>query len=78
VQQVEAMKQMVNAFSDYARAPAMELVNFDLNQLVNEVADGYTKARLTADLWSALQTSNMVRTLNLLLVANLPDARLDR
>jgi hypothetical protein len=46
--------------------------------LVNEVADGYTKARLTADLWSAMQTSNMVRTLNLLLVANLPDARLDR
>ena len=41
VQQVEAMKQMVNAFSDYARAPAMELVNFDLNQLVSEVAELY-------------------------------------
>jgi nitrogen fixation/metabolism regulation signal transduction histidine kinase len=41
VQQVEAMKQMVNAFSDYARAPAMELASFDLNQLVNEVADLY-------------------------------------
>jgi nitrogen fixation/metabolism regulation signal transduction histidine kinase len=41
VQQVEAMKQMVNAFSDYARAPAMELVSFDLNQLVTEVAELY-------------------------------------
>lgn len=41
VQQVEAMKQMVNAFSDYARAPAMELVSFDMNQLVTEVADLY-------------------------------------
>jgi nitrogen fixation/metabolism regulation signal transduction histidine kinase len=41
VQQVEAMKQMVNAFSDYARAPAMELASFDLNQLVTEVADLY-------------------------------------
>jgi nitrogen fixation/metabolism regulation signal transduction histidine kinase len=41
IQQVEAMKQMVNAFSDYARAPAMELVSFDLNQLVTEVAELY-------------------------------------
>jgi nitrogen fixation/metabolism regulation signal transduction histidine kinase len=41
VQQVEAMKQMVNAFSEYARAPAMELASFDLNQLVTEVADLY-------------------------------------
>ncbi len=41
VQQVEAMKQMVNAFSDYARAPAMELVSFDLNQLVTEVTELY-------------------------------------
>jgi len=41
VQQVEAMKRMVNAFSEYARAPAMELSSFDLNQLVTEVADLY-------------------------------------
>jgi two-component system, NtrC family, nitrogen regulation sensor histidine kinase NtrY len=41
VQQVEAMKQMVNAFSDYARAPAMELVSFDVNQLVTEVTELY-------------------------------------
>ncbi|MEI8296544.1 MAG: ATP-binding protein [Pseudomonadota bacterium] len=41
IQQVEAMKQMVNAFSEYARAPSMELVDFDLNQLVTEVAELY-------------------------------------
>jgi nitrogen fixation/metabolism regulation signal transduction histidine kinase len=41
VQQVEAMKQMVDAFSEYARAPAMELSSFDMNQLVTEVADLY-------------------------------------
>jgi PAS domain S-box-containing protein len=41
VQQVEAMKEMVNAFSDYARAPDMEMTRVDLNQLVAEVADLY-------------------------------------
>ncbi len=35
------MKQMVNAFSEYARAPAMELAEFDLNALVREVGDLY-------------------------------------
>jgi nitrogen fixation/metabolism regulation signal transduction histidine kinase len=41
VQQVEAMKQMVNAFSDYARAPAVELTSVDVNRLVRETIDLY-------------------------------------
>lgn len=41
VSQVEAMQQMVNAFSEYARAPAMTITRFSLNQLVTEVADLY-------------------------------------
>jgi PAS domain S-box-containing protein len=41
VQQVEAMKEMVNAFSEYARAPAINLSKFDLNQLIVEVAELY-------------------------------------
>jgi nitrogen fixation/metabolism regulation signal transduction histidine kinase len=41
VQQVESMKQMVNDFSEYARAPAMQLTAFALNPLVEEVADLY-------------------------------------
>jgi len=39
VQQVEAMKAMVNAFSEYARAPDMKVTKFPLNVLVTEVAD---------------------------------------
>ncbi|MFI4921722.1 MAG: sensor histidine kinase, partial [Gammaproteobacteria bacterium] len=41
VQQVESLKSMVNAFSEYARAPALEITAFDLNALVREVADLY-------------------------------------
>jgi nitrogen fixation/metabolism regulation signal transduction histidine kinase len=41
VQQVETMQQMVNAFSEYARAPEMQISRFNLNQLVTEVADLY-------------------------------------
>jgi nitrogen fixation/metabolism regulation signal transduction histidine kinase len=41
VQQVETMQQMVNAFSEYARAPEMRITHFSLNQLVTDVADLY-------------------------------------
>ncbi|NIL93904.1 MAG: HAMP domain-containing protein [Woeseiaceae bacterium] len=41
VQQVEAMKEMVNAFSDYARAPDIEIGKFDMDKLVHEVVDLY-------------------------------------
>jgi nitrogen fixation/metabolism regulation signal transduction histidine kinase len=41
VQQVQTMQQMVNAFSEYARAPEMQITPFSLNQLVTEVADLY-------------------------------------
>ncbi len=41
IQQVEAMKDMVNAFSEYARAPVMELSFVDINELIGEVAELY-------------------------------------
>jgi nitrogen fixation/metabolism regulation signal transduction histidine kinase len=41
VQQVEAMKEMVNAFSDYARAPDMDIGRFDMDKLAHEVVDLY-------------------------------------
>jgi nitrogen fixation/metabolism regulation signal transduction histidine kinase len=41
VQQVETMKQMVNAFSEYARAPDMKVTGFSLNDLVAEVVELY-------------------------------------
>ena len=41
VQQVETMKQMVNAFSEYARAPDMKVSAFSLNELITEVVELY-------------------------------------
>jgi nitrogen fixation/metabolism regulation signal transduction histidine kinase len=41
VQQVEAMKAMVNAFSDYARAPQVQLRDVDINELVTDVVELY-------------------------------------
>jgi len=41
VHQVESMKEMVNAFTDYARAPVMDLRRIDLNRLVYEVTEMY-------------------------------------
>jgi nitrogen fixation/metabolism regulation signal transduction histidine kinase len=41
VQQVEAMKEMVNAFSDYARAPDMDFSLLDIDKLAHEIVDLY-------------------------------------
>jgi PAS domain S-box-containing protein len=41
IQQVEAMKQMVNAFSEYARSPRMEVSRFDVNALIRELCELY-------------------------------------
>jgi nitrogen fixation/metabolism regulation signal transduction histidine kinase len=65
VAQVEAMKQMVNAFSEYARAPDMHFSRFDLNQLITEVVDLYR-----------VQASGV--ELKLLLAPHLPPISADR
>ena len=41
VGQVESMKEMVDAFRDYARAPNIDVQSFDLNRLIVELADLY-------------------------------------
>jgi nitrogen fixation/metabolism regulation signal transduction histidine kinase len=62
VQQVEAMKEMVNAFSEYARAPRFEMTRLNVNKLVTEVTDLYRAQvagrglRLTVSLDPALAT----------------------
>jgi nitrogen fixation/metabolism regulation signal transduction histidine kinase len=60
VQQVETMQQMVNAFSEYARAPEMQITRFSLNQLVTEVADLYRsqdpRTRIQLDLDAHLES----------------------
>ncbi len=65
VAQVDAMKQMVNAFSEYARAPDMHFSRFDLNQLITEVVDLYRVQDSSADL-------------KLLLSKDLPNISADR
>jgi PAS domain S-box-containing protein len=42
VQQVESMKEMVNAFSSYAQPVRAKLVTLDLNQLVRDVVELHT------------------------------------
>ncbi len=41
IQQVEAMKEMVNAFSEYARAPRMQRQPMNLNEVIQEVLELY-------------------------------------
>ncbi len=41
VQQVEAMRDMVNAFSEYARAPQVNISSVSINKLITQVADLY-------------------------------------
>lgn len=56
VSQVNAMKTMVNEFSEYARAPVLNLSMLDLNQLVKDVLPLYdamnseNKVKLTVNL----------------------------
>jgi nitrogen fixation/metabolism regulation signal transduction histidine kinase len=62
VQQVETMKEMVNAFSEYARAPQLEMTQVGLNRLVTEVSDLYRAqgairgVRLNVELDPAIDT----------------------
>lgn len=41
IQQVDAMKEMVNTFSDYAKIPALHKESLNLNQLIEEVVELY-------------------------------------
>jgi nitrogen fixation/metabolism regulation signal transduction histidine kinase len=92
VQQVEAMKEMVNAFSDYARAPDMDINLFDLDKLAHEVVDLYraqesnVKIILTSDPTMPMIEADMGRVRQILhnLIRNavealesLPDGQID-
>lgn len=41
INQVDTMKKMVNAFSEYARIPELHLRNIDINNLITEVVELY-------------------------------------
>ena len=50
INQVQAMKRMVNEFSDYARMPPPELAALDLNALIGEVLGLYETSQASIDL----------------------------
>ncbi|OWQ45175.1 PAS domain-containing sensor histidine kinase [Roseateles noduli] len=56
VNQVQAMKQLVNEFRDYARLPAAKLAALDLNGLVAEVLTLYAEAQEAGQLNADLAT----------------------
>jgi nitrogen fixation/metabolism regulation signal transduction histidine kinase len=55
VNQVEAMKTMVNAFSEYARVPQISLELMELNPLVREVLDLYRGGDLNVQIVEHLE-----------------------
>jgi nitrogen fixation/metabolism regulation signal transduction histidine kinase len=59
VHQVEAMRQMVNAFSEYAKAPTLMVQTVHLNDIVGEVVSLYESTR-ARDSSRAIQISRML------------------
>ncbi len=55
IQQVDAMRGMVDAFRDYARSPELSLSFVDLNRIVAEVVELYRDRHLPARLEVALE-----------------------
>ncbi len=80
VKQVDAMKTMVNEFSEYARAPLVNLVDVNLNQLIRDVLDLYEPdaividLNLTSELDLILGDANMLRQIMHNLLQNAQDA----
>ena len=64
VNQVDTMKKMVNAFSEYARAPALKLQDVDMRVLIREVAELYRINQFDAKVHVDLQDKNLPRKLH--------------
>ena len=60
VQQVETLKEMVKAFSDYARMPTLSLDSIDLNKIITEVLDLYLSPKNDALFSVTLDSTNPV------------------
>jgi nitrogen fixation/metabolism regulation signal transduction histidine kinase len=84
VREVAAMKQMVDAFRDYARLPSPILQAVDLNRLINDTAAMYDRApaQLQLDLADALPPvladPNQLRQVVHNLLQNAAEALIDR
>ncbi|MEK7844246.1 MAG: ATP-binding protein, partial [Pseudomonadota bacterium] len=55
VNQVEALKRMVNEFNQYARVPELELRQLDFNRLVREVLSLYETASMATNISQHIQ-----------------------
>lgn len=58
VDQVDAMKRLVNEFRDYARLPSADLKRLDLNSLVSDVLSLYPPENALVPIVSELDASN--------------------
>jgi nitrogen fixation/metabolism regulation signal transduction histidine kinase len=80
VDQVDAMKRLVNEFRDYARLPAAQLQSLDLNALIQDIVGLYDAAEtpvalaLTPGLPPVLADAQQVRQVVHNLVQNAQDA----
>jgi nitrogen fixation/metabolism regulation signal transduction histidine kinase len=80
VNQVDAMKKMVNEFSEYARSPAPQMQRLDLNALIQEVVSFYDLPGIQIELLLAKQAcviqgdSTMLRQVIHNLLQNAQDA----
>ena len=82
VNQVSAMKEMVNAFAEYARTPAVQLEAIELNALVREVLSLYEPApglalNLATDLPQVSGDRKLLRQVIHNLLQNAQDALAD-
>ncbi len=81
INQVQAMKRMVNEFSDYARMPAPALASLDLNALIGEVLGLYETSQaqievdLAADLPAVFGDASQMRQIIHNLLRNAEDAQ---
>jgi len=62
IQQVDTMKKMVDAFSEYARSPELKISDVDINSLIQEVVDLYRVN--SADVGIVLDLDNDLPLLN--------------
>ncbi|WP_226441802.1 sensor histidine kinase [Quatrionicoccus australiensis] len=84
INQVQAMKRMVDDFRDYARLPAPEVSPLDLNELIGEVLGLYESSsarietELAADLPAVLGDATQLRQIIHNLLRNAEDALEER
>jgi nitrogen fixation/metabolism regulation signal transduction histidine kinase len=84
VNQVGAMKSMVNEFSEYARTPSASLVRVNLNKLIKDVASLYgeerfnLKLRLESSLPDIAGDATMLRQVLHNLIQNAQDALVEQ